>query len=282
MRGAECSRGGDARTLARMDQSKITPSGAGIRGFYGRECGCWISWIEGAMKSILLVEDHTSLRQALALLLAEETEFTVVGQAGSLAEARGMLEGIDLAILDPGLPDGDGITLISELREANTRRGDSSGCAVLVLTASLDRQLFVRAVEAGAEGFLHKSAGIGEIIDAVRRLCAGESLISAGEVSELLRLSDRQRKRDPATRVAVESLTPREKQVLRALADGLDNKGIARRLGITVETERNYLSSVFSKLGVHSRLQALVFALRHGIVEIPQASPSRPSEEHEA
>ena len=232
------------------------------------------------MNRILLVEDHTSLRQALALLLAEEPGFTVVGQAGSLAEARGLLEGVDLAILDPGLPDGDGIALISELREANPRRGDSPGCAVLVLTASLERQLFVRAVEAGAAGFLHKTAGVEEIIDAVRRLCAGESLVSAGEVSELLSLSGR--RRDPAAMAAVESLTPREKQVLRALADGLDNKGIARRLGITVETERNYLSSVFSKLGVHSRLQALVFALRHGIVEIPQASPPTPSAKRRA
>ena len=225
----------------------------------------------GFMNSILLVEDHVSLRQALALLLAEEPGFAVVGQAGSLAEAKGLLQGIDVAILDPGLSDGDGIALISELRDTNPRRRGSPGCAVLVLTASLDRELFVRAVEAGAAGFLHKTSGIEEIIDAVRRLCAGETLISTGEVSELLRLSKRRRGWDPAARALAESLTPRERRVLRALADGLDNKEIARRLGITVETERNYLSSVFAKLGVHSRLQALVFALRHGIVEIPQA-----------
>ncbi len=234
------------------------------------------------MNYILLIEDLTSLRQALALLLEEEPGFTVAGQAGSLAEARNLLEGIDVAILDPGLPDGDGIGLVSELREANPRRRSSPGCAVLVLTASLDRELFVRAVEAGAAGFLHKTAGVGEIIDAVRRLCAGETLISAAEVSELLHLSERRRRWDPTARTAVESLTPRERQVLRALADGLDNKGIASRLGITIETERNYLASVFAKLGVHSRLQALVFALRHGIVEIPQASVSRRPARQEA
>ncbi|MDP9456734.1 MAG: response regulator transcription factor [Actinomycetota bacterium] len=170
--------------------------------------------------------------------------------------------------------------MVHELREANPRCKESPGCAVLVLTASLDRELFVRAVEAGAAGFLHKTAGVDEIIDAVRRLCAGETLISAEEVSELLRLSDQRLRRDPAARAAVESLTTREKQVLQALADGLNNKGIARRLGITVETERNYLASVFAKLGVHSRLQALVFALRHGIVEIPQASTSSPFKEY--
>jgi two-component system nitrate/nitrite response regulator NarL len=226
------------------------------------------------MNTILLVEDHTSLRQALALMLEEETGFVVTGQAGTLAEARSLLRRFDLAIIDPGLPDGDGLTLIPELREANPHRSDSPGCAVLILTASLDRELFVRAVEAGAAGFLHKTVGVAEIIDAVRRICAGETLISPGEISEILQLTERRRRSNPAVQAAIESLTPRELQVLRALADGLDNKGIARRLGITVETERNYLSGVFSKLGVHSRLQALVFALRHGIVEIPTVSTS--------
>lgn len=224
------------------------------------------------MNTILLVEDHASLRQALALMLEEEPGFVVAGQAATLAEARAMLKRYDLAILDPGLPDGDGLALISELREANPRRQDGPGCAVLILTASLDQELFVRAVEAGAAGFFHKTAGVDEIIDAVRRLCAGETLISPGEISDILQLTERRRRLAPAARAAIESLTPREMQVLRALADGLDNKEIARRLGITVETERNYLSGVFSKLGVHSRLQALVFALRQGIVEIPTVS----------
>ena len=224
------------------------------------------------MNTILLVEDHTSLREALALMLEEETNFVVAGQASTLAEARALVGRFDVAILDPGLPDGDGLALIPELREANPRRKNSPGCAVLILTASMDRDLFVRAVEAGAAGFFHKGAGIHEIIDAVRRLCAGETLISPDEISDLLQLAHQRRGSGPASPTAVESLTRRERQVLRALADGLDNKRIARRLGITVETERNYLSSIFSKLGVHSRLQALVLALRHGIVEIPTIS----------
>ncbi len=224
------------------------------------------------MESILLIEDHASLRQALALMLEEKTGFVVAGQAGTLAEAQALLGHFDVAILDPGLPDGDGLSLIPKLHAANPHRKNSPGCAVLVLTASLDRELFVRAIEAGAAGFLHKTAGVYEIIDAVRRLCAGEALISPDEISNILDLAQRRRGSDPVTRAAVESLTSREKQVLRALADGLNNKEIARRLGITVETERNYLSSIFSKLGVHSRLQALVFAVRHGIVEIPTAS----------
>ena len=228
--------------------------------------------MKGLMNSILLVEDHVSLRQALALMFAEETGFVVTGQAGTLAEARALIGRFDLAILDPGLPDGDGLSLIPELREANPRRKDSPGCAVLILTASLDRALFARAVEAGAAGFLHKTASIAEITDAVRRLCAGETIIPPEEIADLLQLTSQRRGLAPAAKAAVESLTPREKQVLRALADGLDNKEIANRLGITVETERNYLSNVFAKLGVHSRLQALVFAVRFGVVEIPVVS----------
>lgn len=221
------------------------------------------------MNSILLVEDHTSLRQALALALNEETGFIVAEQAGTIAEARAKMQRFDLAILDPGLPDGDGIALIPELCAANPRRKDSPGCAVLILTASLDPELFARAVEAGAASFLHKATGLDEIINAVRRLCAGETLISPEELSGLLKLARQRRLSNPAAHAAVASLTPRERQVLRLLADGLNNKEIARHLGTTVATERNYLASVFSKLGVHSRLQALVFALHHGIVEIP-------------
>ena len=222
------------------------------------------------MNSILLVEDHASLRQALTLALEEETGFVVEAQAGSLAEARAIVGRFDLAVLDPGLPDGDGIALIPELCRANPGSNSSPGCAVLILTASLDRNIFARAIGAGAAGFLHKAAGLGEIIDAIRRLCAGETLISTEEVSILLELAQRRRSSGPAASAAVASLTRREKQVLEALADGMGNKEIARRLGITVETERNYLASVFSKLGVHSRLQALVVAVRRGIVEIPR------------
>lgn len=214
---------------------------------------------------ILLVEDHASFRQALAFMFEREKEFVVTGQAGTLAEARAFIrkspDGVDVAVVDLGLPDGDGFELIEEL----STRPDVT---TLVLSASLEPARFAQAVEAGASGVLHKSAAIGEIVDAVRRLRAGEALLSPAEVIEMLRLVSRKRQEEYEAQRAIEKLTPREKQVLQALAEGLDSRDIAQKLHITVETERTHMVNILNKLNVHSRLQALVFATRYGIVEI--------------
>ena len=211
---------------------------------------------------ILLVEDHASLRQAVAALFDGEPGFTVVGQAGSLAEARTMLDGIDVAIVDLNLPDGYGGDLIREMRDANPH------AIALVLSAYFDRVEIARAVESGAAGVLHKSAGIDEVVEAVRRLRAGETLLPLEEVVELLRFASSRKEQEQEARQAIAQLTPREKEVLKALAEGLDGKEIARRLNISLPTERNHMASILAKLGMHSRLQALVFALRHGVVNV--------------
>jgi PAS domain S-box-containing protein len=211
---------------------------------------------------ILLVEDHASLRQAVASLFDREPGFTVVGQAGSLAEARVMLDGVDVAIVDLDLPDGYGGDLIEEMRHANPH------AMALVLSAYFDRADMAQAVEAGAAGVLHKSVGMDELVKAVRRLRAGESLLPLEEVVELLRFAGSHRKQEQEAHQAIAELTPREKEVLRALANGLDGQEIADQLNISLRTERNHMASIMAKLGVHSRLQALVFALRHGVVDI--------------
>jgi DNA-binding NarL/FixJ family response regulator len=186
----------------------------------------------------------------------------VVAQAGSVAEAQEKLGGIDLAVVDLNLPDGDGTSLIGALRAVNPRG------MVLVLTATADREAYARAVEAGAAGVLHKTVRIQQVVDAARRLLLGESLFSMVEVIELLELAGQSRERSREAQRSVEKLTPREMEVLQALADGLSDKEISESLHAGVGTIRNHLVSIFSKLGVNSRLQALVFALRQGIVEI--------------
>lgn len=231
----------------------------------------------GNMIRILLVEDHHVLREALAQMLEREPAFTVVGQAGTLAEAREMLRDIDVAIIDLGLPDGEGSDLIADLREANPRREGAPKPMALVLTASFDHLDMARAVEAGAAGILHKTVAVNEVVDAVHRLWEGEPLLSTAEIIELMGFAIRRREQNRTARLAMQSLTPREREVLQALAAGLNNRGIADRLGIAVETERNYMTSVLAKLGVNSRLQALVFAVRHGLVDIH--SEQYPSEE---
>lgn len=218
--------------------------------------------MEQSTVKILLVEDHASFRQALAFIFDREPEFTVAAQAGSLAEARPLADGIDVAVVDLGLPDGDGADLIRDLTSDNRK------LTTLVLSASLDPTEFARAVEAGASGVLHKAAGIKEIVEAVRRLRAGEALLSPNEIIEMLRVVSRKRQEEREAQSSIDRLTRREKEVLQALAEGLDSKEIAQSLHITVETERTHMVNILTKLGVHSRLQALVFAARHGVVEI--------------
>lgn len=218
------------------------------------------------MQRVLLVDDHASFRQTLALVFENEPEFEVVAQAGSLADARSVLEGseieADLGVIDLSLPDGEGTSIIKDLRAANPE------FAALVLTASLDRAEHARAVEAGAAGVLHKSADVDEILDSTRRLAAGETLLSPDELVELLRLAGRSREEEREARASIEQLTRREKEVLRALASGLSNKEIAAQLHMSVDTERTHMMNILNKLGVHSRLQALLFAARHGLVDI--------------
>ena len=211
---------------------------------------------------ILLVDDHASFRQGVAAALEREPGFSIVGQAGSLAEAREMLRETDVGIFDLGLPDGYGGDLIAALRVANPR------AQALVLSASQDRAEIARAVESGAAGVLHKSAGMDEIIDAVRRLKAGETLLPLEDVVELLRFAGARKEEEYEAQQAIARLTDREREVLEALAEGLDAQQIAGRLHISAKTERNHVASILAKLGVHSRLQALVFAARHGVVEI--------------
>jgi DNA-binding NarL/FixJ family response regulator len=215
---------------------------------------------------ILLVDDHASTREPLAYMLEQEPDLTVVAQAGSLAEARQSLEQVgaqvDVAVVDLGLPDGSGEELIGVLRAANPH------AVALVLTYFSDQERLARAVQAGASGVLHKSASITEVMDAVRQLHAGEPLLSLQEVFAALQHVDQQRQKDRETRLAFAELTDRELEVLQALADGQSDKEISEHFHISLATVRTHVTNVLAKFQATSRLQALVLAVRHGIVTI--------------
>jgi DNA-binding NarL/FixJ family response regulator len=196
-------------------------------------------------------------------MFERESDLTVVGQAASLAEARALLRGVDVAVLDLALPDGDGTVLIRELRAA------SPGAEVLVLSANLDRAQMATAVEAGAAGALDKTADLDQLVDAIRRVRAGQALLAGSEIAELLRAAGDRREQEREDRRAIAGLTDREREVLKALAAGLDGQTIAERLGISIRTERNHVARILSKLGVHTQLQAVLFALRYGLVDEP-------------
>lgn len=214
------------------------------------------------MSRLLLLDDHTSFREMLAFVFEREPQFEVVAQAGSLAEAREKLEAVDIAVIDLDLPDGDGSEILGELHAA------SPNAMALILTANARREAYARAVEAGAAGALHKAASVGDIVDAVQRLLAGDAILSAEETIELLRLASRRREQENQEQRAIERITPREREVLQALTNGLSDKEIAERLHVGVGTVRNHLASIFGKLGVQSRLQALLISARRGVVEL--------------
>jgi RNA polymerase sigma factor (sigma-70 family) len=224
------------------------------------------------MIRVFLLDDHTSFRQSLAFMLDREEDISTAAQAGSIAEARETLTAarftypLDLAVIDLGLPDGDGTDIIRLLHKPTVIATPRT--RVLVLTAFNDRLSIARAVEAGADAVLNKTVSLPSIVDAVRRLAAGEELLSPRETIDLLRLSALRREEDRAAQRALAELTPRERQVLTCLAEGLADNEIASRLNVSGETVRTHMVNLLRKLNADSRLQALVFAIRHGAVEI--------------
>jgi PAS domain S-box-containing protein len=211
---------------------------------------------------VLLVEDHVAVREAMATALSQEPGIAVAGQSGSLAEARRMLRDVDVAVLDLGLPDGFGADLIADLRAANPHS------QALVLSATLDHAAIARAVDRGAAGVLDKTATLQEVVAAVKKLRAGETLVPLREVAELLRFAREEQERYRLARFAADALTEREREVLQLLADGLNTRQISERLHISTRTHRNHVAGILQKLGVHSQLQAVLVALRLELVEI--------------
>lgn len=213
---------------------------------------------------VLLVEDHASIRQPMCFMFEREPDMSVVAEVGTLSEARNALErtGVDVAILDINLPDGRGVDLIPELHARNPN------ATAVILSAITDRLQYVQAVEKGASAVFHKSAHFKEVIEAARRLSAGENLLSPREVVDMINLAGQERERDREAQRMLDTLTPRETEILKALSEGLNDKEIGEHLYISPATVRTHMVHVLAKLELSSRLQALIFAVRHGLARI--------------
>jgi two-component system, NarL family, response regulator DevR len=221
--------------------------------------------------AVSLADHHAVVRQSLAFLIDQQPDMRVVAQAGSLAEARAALAGTraDVAVVSLALPAGDPIDLIRDLRRT------APGTAVLTLSGGAGRLDVARAVEAGAAGVCLMAAPAAALLGAIRRLYAGAELLAPAEVADLLRLAGQERERERVARGRLGRLTRREVAVLALLADGLPDKQIAERLDVSPVTARSHMAKVLVKLGVDSRLQALLFAVRHGAVALDHR-PSSP------
>ncbi|MDH2442528.1 response regulator transcription factor [Amnibacterium sp. CER49] len=202
--------------------------------------------------TVFLVDDHELVRRGVAELLEGDPGIRVVGEAETVEQARGRILAVrpDVALLDVRLPDGSGIDLCRDLSSALPE------VRCIMLTAYDDDEAMVSAVIANAAGYVLKDIRGSGLIDAVRTVAAGRSALDAGLVRAV-----RSRLRDQSEDPRLASLGPRERDVLALIADGLTNRQIGVRLGLTEKTVKNYVSSLLAKLGLQSRTQAAVLHL---------------------
>jgi two-component system response regulator DevR len=205
---------------------------------------------------VLIVEDHRLVGESLQLLLDREPDLEVVALATSGAEARRLAAELtpDLLLVDFRLPDATGAEVARALRQRQPR------LKIVFLSMVVSPMLLLDAVRAGARGYLLKSQPASELIDSLRRAAAGEMLIPAHVLAELVEeLGDRA--------LLLGRLTPRERELLNLVALGLDNREIGRRLGIRYVTVRGHLRNLLAKLDAHSKLEAVVRASELGLIE---------------
>jgi len=207
---------------------------------------------------IAIADDHPVVREGLVAMLETEPDFEVAGTAATGAEAAALVARVDpdVMLLDLELPELDGVGVLRRLAAEGAR------VRVIVFTVFDTDERIIAAVEAGAPGYLLKGAPRGELFAAVRTVAAGGSLLAPVASSAVLR---RVRGEAPT---GGPSLTPREREVLQALARGLGNKQIAAQLGVSERTVKFHVSSLFEKLGAGNRTEAVTIAARAGLVSI--------------
>ena len=206
--------------------------------------------------TVFLLDDHEVVRRGLAELLGSQAGVRVVGEAATVAEALARLPAVhpDVAILDARLPDGSGIDVCRDIRSA------MPDVRCLILTSYDDNDAVLAAIMAGASGYLLKQIHGDALIEAVRRIAAGESLLDpAMTVKVLDRLRHPVVEEDP--RYA--ALTEQERRILAEIAEGKTNRQIAQSLYLAEKTVKNYVSSLLRKLNVERRTEAAVFAIEH-------------------
>ena len=213
--------------------------------------------------NVLLVEDHRLMFEGLSSLLAEYPDINVLGVATTVADAvaKATLLKPDLVLMDYRLPDGDGAQASERIR---TRLPDT---AILFLSADPSESAMMRAVEAGASGYVSKAASAEELVSSIRKAADGEFLLEAATMARLLDQRRQAQQQASEKQRLTSELTQREREVLRLLARGLDNFEIADELGIGYGTVRGHVRGVLEKLGAHSRLHAVAEARKAGLVE---------------
>jgi len=202
---------------------------------------------------VFLLDDHEIVRTGLRSLLEEDGGFAVVGEAATTAEARDRIPPTrpDVAILDVRLPDGSGIELCREIRS----NSPEIGC--VMLTSYADDEALVAAIMAGAAGYVLKQVGANSLVDDIRSVAAGKSLLDPALTERVL-----ERMRDQSDDPLLASLTSQERRILDLVAEGQTNRQIASTMFLAEKTVKNYVSNLLAKLGMERRTQAASYATR--------------------
>jgi DNA-binding NarL/FixJ family response regulator len=208
---------------------------------------------EARILSVLLVDDHELIRQGLARAFERTDDFTVVGEAGSVAEGKAVALRLrpDVVVTDVRLPDGSGLDLVRDLRS----RSEEVGIVVLTMYAG-DEALF-GALEAGASAFVSKDAPSDDVVAAARHASVSPRSFTAAALADAMR-----RRLTPTG----PQLSTRESEVLRLLAEGLNVAAISRQLYVSESTAKTHISKIYEKLGAANRAQAIMIAIRKGIL----------------
>ncbi len=199
---------------------------------------------------VYLLDDHELVRRGLHDLLSAESDVEIVGESGTAAHAQQEILKLlpDVAVLDARLPDGSGIEVCREVR------AQAPSVQAVILTSYDDEDALVAAIMAGAAGFVLKQISGSGLIDGIRLVAAGRSLLDPAATA---RARDRLRRGDPRQR-QLDLLTPQEQRVLSLITEGLTNRQIGDRLGLAEKTVKNYVSVILAKLGLQRRTQAAV------------------------
>ena len=216
---------------------------------------------------VFLLDDHEMVRTGVRDTLEDTGDFIVVGEAATAAEAMHRIPATmpDVAVLDVRLPDGNGVEVCRDVRALMP----NLGC--LMLTSFSDDDAVFDAIMAGASGYLLKQIGSAALIDAVRRVAAGQSLLDPGVTARVLERLRTGPEEDP--RLA--RLTDQERRILDLIAEGLTNRQIGERLFLAEKTVKNYVSNLLSKLGMERRTEAAVFATKLAGQRKTDAPPKR-------
>jgi two-component system response regulator DevR len=204
---------------------------------------------------VFLVDDHEIVRRGLKELLESQGDIEVVGESGLAQEASRRIPALrpDIAVLDARLPDGSGIDVCRDVRSQHPE------IAALILTSYDDDEALFSAIMAGAAGYVLKQVRGNDLLDTVRRVAAGQSMLDPAVTRQVL---DRLRK-GPEEDPALAPLTPQERRILELIGEGMTNRQIAGEMYLAEKTVKNYVSAMLAKLGLERRTQAAVFAAKH-------------------